>query len=87
MYDFFSFREWFDWDGIQNKADIYFFLIALMKILSRFISGDLLILHQYYFVWEVSLEDETQVVKPQVWLDKIWSESIKDLSYRTSFSE
>ena len=37
--------------------------------------------HQYYLVWDVSLRDELQYVKPQVWIDQIWSKYLQDLLF------
>ena len=40
--------------------------IEQIGLLSRIVSEDRLNLHQYSLVWEVSLGDELQDVKPQV---------------------
>ena len=67
--------------GAERRLTFYSCHIEQKELLSRIFSEDCLNLHQYSLVWEVSLGDELQDVKPQVWLDQIWSESLQDLFF------
>ena len=82
--EFFSFRERFNWGGSWKKANIFVLVILKKGLVSKKFSEKRLNLHQYSLVWEVSLGDELQYVKPQVWLDQIWSESLQDILFVSS---
>ena len=60
--------------------------ISQIRLLSSILYEVFLYLHQCHLGWEVSLGEKLQDVKPQVWLDKIWSKYLQDLYYvRSSF--
>ena len=83
--EFCKFREIFDWDGSQNKADICFLSYWKIKIISIIVSDNHLNLHQCYLVWEVYLVDLIQYVKPQVSLDQICNEYLRYQLYGSSY--
>ena len=57
--------------GAERRLTFYFFHIEQKGLLSRIVFEDRLKHHQYSLAWEISLGDELQDVKPQVWLDQI----------------
>ena len=77
--DFCSFREGLDWYGILKKADIFFLSYCKNKEFYIIVSEESWKLHQCSLEWYISLGDKIQYVKPQVWLDQIWTKSLQYL--------
>ena len=75
------------WLGWYQKEGWHFISchVVQVNIIPRIVFAVLLNLRQCYLVWEVSLVDKLQDVKPQVWLDQICSVSLQDIfSVRSS---
>ena len=77
-----------DFIGVVSERMMTFFscCISQIKLLSRIVSEDLLKLHQFSLVWDIYLGDTLHYVKPQVWIDKIWSEYLQYLFSGRDFS-
>ena len=69
------------WMGWYKKEGWNFcsFHIAKINLLSGIVSEDPLKLHQCSLGWNVSLGDELQYVKLQIWIDQIWSKYLQDI--------